>query len=344
MKNKRITTKILLFFVYVVVALLLFPLVSSIQENTYNTSLSKTIYVNCNNTDGPWNGTLEHPYRTVQDGVANASINDTVFVFHGTYDDYAGVVLINKSLQLIGENKSTTVIQRKNPEYIIAIVADFVTVRNFTFKHLDPNTISRFMLIESNYNIITDNLFASPGIIRDYGINMYHSHSNIIMRNTFGDNKGFGEGITLTNSSKNYVSDNTFYHCVLISILLLNSTYNSISNNTIQSSAGIGIWLKDDSNVNGILYNKIVSCTYAIYIVNSSYNTISSNMLGGTICAKFLNCVNRWNGNYWERPHILPKLILGSLIIHGIKIPWLNVDWHPSDGYIEPIDKSEVKI
>ena len=45
-----------------------------------------TIYVNVNNTKGPWDGTIEHPYQYIQDGVDNANQGDTVYVFSGIYD------------------------------------------------------------------------------------------------------------------------------------------------------------------------------------------------------------------------------------------------------------------
>ena len=34
-------------------------------------ALGATIYVDDDNTAGPWDGTLEHPYQHIQDGVNN---------------------------------------------------------------------------------------------------------------------------------------------------------------------------------------------------------------------------------------------------------------------------------
>ena len=39
------------------------------DESTFD----RTIYVDDDNTDGPWDGTQEHPYQFIQDGVDNAS-------------------------------------------------------------------------------------------------------------------------------------------------------------------------------------------------------------------------------------------------------------------------------
>ena len=192
MKQER-STEIKCFSILLVVMMLCSPVVLSFPSDPDITRIreNKTVYVNYNNTGGPWDGTLECPYRTVQDGVANADANDTVFVFHGSYDDYAGIVLINKSLKLIGEDKKTTILERKNPGYIIYIAADYVTVSNFTFYHPNCTTPSRYMEMESNHSVISDNLFyAFVGFYPSTGIQIYNSQYCIITRNTFGNNRG----------------------------------------------------------------------------------------------------------------------------------------------------------
>ena len=43
-----------------------------------NPILTKTIYVDDDNVDGPWDGSQEHPFQHIQDGIDNASDGDTV--------------------------------------------------------------------------------------------------------------------------------------------------------------------------------------------------------------------------------------------------------------------------
>ena len=69
--------------------------------------LPATIYVDDNNTDPPWIGTPEHPYQYIQDAVEITMNGDRVFVFNGTY--YENVV-VHKSINLIGEDKNTVII------------------------------------------------------------------------------------------------------------------------------------------------------------------------------------------------------------------------------------------
>ena len=68
MLRKPITGGIILLFLLSS----LIPLVSS-DSPTFN----KTIYVDDDNTEGLWEGTLEHPYQYIQDGIDSASDGDT---------------------------------------------------------------------------------------------------------------------------------------------------------------------------------------------------------------------------------------------------------------------------
>ena len=65
------------------------------------------IYVDDDNTEGPWDGTQEHPYQYIQDGVNATDNGDTVFVYNGLYMEW---IRINKEIELNGEDKTNTII------------------------------------------------------------------------------------------------------------------------------------------------------------------------------------------------------------------------------------------
>lgn len=62
-----------------------------------------TIYVDDDNTGGPWDGSLAHPYQNITTGLAYASDGDTVYVLSGKYREN---VFVNKSVALKGDSKS----------------------------------------------------------------------------------------------------------------------------------------------------------------------------------------------------------------------------------------------
>ena len=76
------------------------------------------IYVDDDNINGPWNGSEEFPYQPIQDGINNAYEGWTVFVNKGTYYEN---VIVNKTINLDGENRETTVIDGGGIEHVVVI-------------------------------------------------------------------------------------------------------------------------------------------------------------------------------------------------------------------------------
>ena len=142
----------------VVVLLLSLSFTSGIVAN--EPTFDRTIYVDDDNTSGPWNGTLEHPYRHIQEGVNNASDGDTVFVFTGNYNEF---VWLNKSIHLIGEDKNRTVIDGKNTGFQIGvyILSDEVCIKGFTIQNTSYRGYGIFIYRSSpvsNVNITENNI------------------------------------------------------------------------------------------------------------------------------------------------------------------------------------------
>ena len=59
-----------------------------------------TVYVDDDNSGGPWDGSLVHPYQNITSGLKHADLGDTVFVFNGLYIEN---VFLNKSVSIVDE-------------------------------------------------------------------------------------------------------------------------------------------------------------------------------------------------------------------------------------------------
>jgi len=88
------------------------------------TFLGKTLYVG---------GSGQGNYSRIQDAVDNASNWDTVFVYSGTYSDFfpenMACVRIEKNIELVGENKHTTIINGSGFNRAVIIFAEDVDGR-----------------------------------------------------------------------------------------------------------------------------------------------------------------------------------------------------------------------
>jgi parallel beta-helix repeat protein len=142
-----------------------------------------TIYVDDDNTAGPWDGTLEHPYQFIQDGIDHAADDDTVFVFSGIYNEN---IVIFPSLTLLGENKERTIIDGDGVGTVVKITADSVSLSGFTITKCgsDPNDAG--ILIHTRYNTIYENNIRKNNY---YGIHVLADdntfyHNNIV-ENTY---------------------------------------------------------------------------------------------------------------------------------------------------------------
>jgi len=136
-------------------------------------------------------------YSSIQAAVDDAGYNDTIYVFNGTYYE---AVFINKSLRLIGENKTITILEGNGTRDIITIQAHYVTVNGFTIFNGHFN----ILVNHSSYGTISDNIIGSglQGVSVQYGC-----RDLIITQNSFPDNV---YGVRLYSSTNVTVSYNSF--------------------------------------------------------------------------------------------------------------------------------------
>ena len=174
--------------------------------------IGEIIYVDDDNTAGPWNGTMEHPYQYIQDGIDVADSIDTVFVFNGTY--YENIV-IDRSIDLVGKDKYSTIIDGGRKDDVVDIITDSVCVSGFTIQ---------------NGSLFW---YATAGVrIKD-------SAFNIIENNIVQDND---EGVWTKGGKNNTISNNVIKKN-LKSALWIDGKNNVIDNNTIADNGWGGHYI-----------------------------------------------------------------------------------------------------
>ncbi|KYK27611.1 hypothetical protein AYK20_02465 [Thermoplasmatales archaeon SG8-52-1] len=221
-------------------------------------------------------------YSKIQDAIDDAVDGDTVFVYDDSSPYYEGIV-IDKSINLIGENRDTTeIILNWGIFYVVEIYSDLVNINGFTIMsdYKVDNYYGGGLLIESNYSNVSDNIIKEFFHESLSGIKLsYYSNNNTITGNIIQDTM---TGIDLSYSNNNLISSNNFnsnWNCICLD----SSSGNTIINNTLTENAH-GIILSSSYNnyiLGNILYDDAMCTTLRLYL--SNYNIIKNNTI--SLCA-----------------------------------------------------------
>jgi parallel beta-helix repeat protein len=285
--------------------LITLSVVFSVYNVQHVEAASKMVYVDDDNVSGPWDGTLQYPYQNITSGLEHTAVNDTIFVYNGTYYE---TIYLNKSISLIGENKYGTIIDGNFTGNVVAISADYVNISNFTICNarqvVDPN--HHGVILENSTNcIISNNIMANSF----YGVLLNESSNN-----TIADNQVFCMphwlGIALYHSSNYNTLTNNTISSGYMPLLLSSSSHNLLNSNEVYSGT-YGIRLADSMN-NTIIANQVFNSSIGIYIASyhspgSSNLVYHNNLLNNTetFQAGESNSTNIWDngypsgGNYW---------------------------------------------
>jgi parallel beta-helix repeat protein len=284
------------------------------------------LYVDDDNTAGPWNGTKEYPYQTIQDAIHAAYDGYTVYVLSGTYHEH---VLIDKQINLMGEDRNTTIIDGDGFNDTVTISMPNVKISGFTVRNSGPEVLNagiKTLSLNSNAtienNIVKDNTI---GIFLNYG---YDLSGNIVHNNTIIHNV---KGIYAHWASNGEITGNTISQNAENGIEMERSKKSFIAGNTITENDGYGIYLRGESDQNTITgVNTIQDNAVGLKISESKLNTVSkNNFIGNLQHAYFSNAfLTTWKRNYWDdRVLLFPEVIQGS--IGEKEFSWVNIDWNP---------------
>jgi hypothetical protein len=306
-------------------------------------------------------------YTNIQDAIDNAVDGDTVFVYSKDPWYIEWDIQIDKSINLIGEDKNTTIINAVGYNHVFDIINDRVNISGFLISNSRWNGI-----YGENVNniIISDNHFVNCG----GGVLLRCTNESFIIFNLFIE---FDEcAVFIDSDFSNNNHDITISNNVIIDtsnevlefwgdITAYDVEYLTIANNTLKCESNdyrVGIYLcSDDSIINGNEFSgytyavsfseggsdNIISCnnfTNNVFgIVNSHSNRITNNNFINNVNDNSIGILgfifdNIWDGNYWDNwIGLRYKLPIFQRFPKIICVGFFSfaIDWHPA---LEPYD------
>ena len=236
-------------------------------------------------------------YTQIQSAIINASDGSTIFVQNGLYNE---TLVIDKSINLLGENNDKTIIQFEvgGGNNIFLINADNCTIKNFKIIGNNGSESIGIKLNSSNSTI-------SNNIILYFNQGIYvgdDSKKNNISGNAISNCK---ECISARYADYNNISKNTLSLSSLYGLYLFGCKNNMIFDNTISNNTNYAMRIKS-SKYNELYSNRIINNREGIYLCCGSItNTVYNNILkqNDDWNAKDVGS-NQWDdgsmGNYWD--------------------------------------------
>jgi parallel beta-helix repeat protein len=190
-------------------------------------------------------------YTTIQEAINAVETLDghTILVDAGTYSEN---VVVNKSVSLIGEDRSNTIIDGSGLYYtgaLVRIEADNVDMRGFTVTNAGLGGIN---VEDSRYCEVHENIVCFSG---DRGIVFTNGGNNSAYNNIVYNSSAYG-AIEAIWSNNNTIYNNLAYFNQW-GIATNHGSYNLIYNNTVHSNIGCGINIDWPSTGNTIYNNNI---------------------------------------------------------------------------------------
>ncbi|HRY52714.1 MAG TPA: right-handed parallel beta-helix repeat-containing protein [Candidatus Portnoybacteria bacterium] len=256
------------------------PYYISNAKDILNTDAVDTVYVDDGYSDNNA-GTHSFGYdafTTIAEGINAVASGGTVNVMAGTYTEN---LTISKSITILGEDKTTTIIDGNGSGAVVKITANDVALKNFT--------------VQNSGTDILENDGTNGGIL------VQDATGCTIENNIFTNDLN---SVLLLASSSNNVKDNTITGSARYGIVLdynplegdqgtIPSTANTISGNTITLSGRDGIYIGRESDDNIITTNTVSGTVgtdetlvtdnglegNGIYFWKSSGNTVTNNTI-----------------------------------------------------------------
>jgi parallel beta-helix repeat protein len=230
-------------------------------------------------------------FDVIQDGIEVVSEGGTVNVYNGIYYEN---VIIDKTINLIGENRENTIIDGGGSGNVVFISADWVSISGFCIQYSQNSVGYSGIRLESDYSSIIDNKFSN----NRHGVFLYSSNNNNIRDNNF--NLNIERAITLKYSCNNNIFNNVLTNHAGSSLVIDVYSCNNNAYRNIITNNNRGIAIDDWSNYNIITNNLIKGNNIeGIHLTDyCEYNSIIENDISNNLCGIALRTSSNSNKMY----------------------------------------------
>ena len=185
-------------------------------------------------------------YSSIQEAINDSSDGDTVFVYNGTYYEN---VIVNKTVNLVGEDRRNTMINGSKNEDVLRIEANWVNITGFSF--IEGGSLINDAGIELD-SVQYCNVFGNDIFLCDHlGIYLFSSNENNITDNTVYLN--YGIGICLDSSLNNNIINNNL---IENTIHAYDNGNNNWGNDLYKGGNFWDNWTAPDTDKNGFVDNR----------------------------------------------------------------------------------------
>lgn len=280
--NGRVST-VTVIFLFLLSSITSFVVVLATENQNEGYQPQDVLYVWANGGPG-WISSSN--FTTIQDAIDNASDTDTIYVWDGEYEENVDV---NKTLTIIGNSTSTTIVNAGGVGHCFNISSHWANITGFFLNNTGSGGLNRnaAFVIRANYTHIYSCKVNNTEVGAFYGyMEGADTHHNNLSNVTFTNISD--TGIWIRDYGYDTKSRTEIYNNVLINatnIYLEEPTYVNVSSNRIVNTSSDGIIL-ENSHFNHIKGNYLFNMSEAIYFNsashnNSIYNNIIDNVTNG---------------------------------------------------------------
>ena len=275
-------------------------------------------------------------FTSIKQALNNANQGDSIEVYSGTYYEHdlsfekEGIILQGISHELgNGVDTGKPIIDGEGKEKVFFIKVSNIIIDGFNIHNDGPGSYNIISIAteSNNCTIINNNLSNSVMSI------LYVCGYNIKILNNTINHSYIRFGISLDEHSRNcLISGNTISNAKS-GVLLWDSNNHIIVGNRISMCSRSGIDVSGDNN--NIIGNHIENNIVGIDMGGFNNHVKRNNFIKNNIHMRFIygsftsikqRLTNRWYGNYWGRPRLLPYPVPGGIFL----IPTIQFDWRPA--------------